>query len=1027
MRFELFRFYIAASAVVLLVVLGLLIFFFGQISTRAMLETVERQNIVFATAIAKEFTKGAKQLLGKELPAPDDIQKYQSSPVIADIDAILIDIVKGLPVVRIKVYRSDLTIYSSEHAQIGETNTSPIFMAAMNSRLPASKLSYRETFNAIGGAIRDRSIIETYVPIAGLRRDVDPASGLIVEVYTDVSDLVAGTNETRLQITASAIAILLIFYGAIALIVRYADRAVGKHGAQLQSTISELEWAKEALRASEQQLRDFAESSSDFFWEMDENLRFSGFVGPLTEITGVPKEQLIGKTREETGVPDVDPVEWDRHLRDLRERRAFSGFVHPRDLPDGRTVWLSVSGKPVFDENGAFKGYRGTCKDVTEAVVAQSDLKSSEERYREMARISSIGHFDWDERQKRLVSCSEEFARILGRTVEEQLNEFSAHDDHIAMIHEEDRHIHAATFASVAADNPSFDSVFRIVRDDGDVRYVREQGVFTFDEDGAPVRSFGTMQDVTAEMESRRSLEESENRLERAQRIAHIGDWIWDEQTQKLVSCSQELHRILGLGPDDFPEEGYTFENEISNLHPDDRDRYTAALQDYDTGIRNDPTGGTTLDVTIRVVLSDNSIRHVREVAEPVYDRQGTLVYSVGTTQDVTDVTELELQLREAQRLEALGLITGGVTHEFNNVLQAIMANIELAGLQHEKQKDPTIALRRALNAGRTGGELTGRLLTYLGKSDAAPEVVDVAAVCENIALLVGPLLGEKVKLTTRLDQSLWPIKVDRPQLETTLMNLAINAHHAMPEGGSLDFHVRNAEAGVLANRFRNQQVPREDCVFLTIADNGTGMPHDVAERAFDPFFTTKKGTKGYGLGLSMVYGFVVRQCDGAVIIESEERKGTKVHLMIPRTSEHEAAHSAPVGRPRASKPYSDGILLVEDDPVILEAISLILGELGYRSIPARNANEALKLLRSNERPPDILLTDIVMSSGPDGTALAQQVRETYPAIKIVFMSGYPASELADRGISSLNAPMLQKPFRKSELEEVLSEIHNIP
>lgn len=1020
------RKYAIGSSIVFASVLIALMFYFGSFASRLMLDTLEERNSAFANLIATRLTTAVPEHFSADLKTKADVEVSEHLKHYAQLDEIVAHIVGDRPVPHIHVYRERLTVYSTDRGRIGEIMIGTEFQEILENRASSRNHPRRGLLDWLVLSYPESNTFTSYVPIhfpvIGEAEHANVDSPLIVEVQVDISANLAAIRRTQIQLAASAIVLFALYFCFMILMARRADRTIGDRHLELQRTIEDLELAEKTIRTSHRRFQDFVESSSDFLWEMDKNLRFTWFSSTMTRITGVPEEKILGQTREATGMPEIEPALWESHLADLAAHRQIKGFTHPRKHPDGKVVWLSIDAIPIYDGDGNFVGYRGTGRDVTEARTADVALRDSETRLREMARIAQVGHFDWNEETRRLVSCSEVFASLFGRTVAEFEAECGTVDWLREAVHPDDRDAYIERIESATQESPEFQGDFRIVGKNDEVRYVRERGVFSYDADGNRVRSFGTMQDITNEMQWRESLARSERRLARAQKTAKIGDWEWDEINQQMVDCSDQLPRIFGKSKKQFLENGYTQINDVQDVHDEDRERYRDECERFLEHVQNDPDNPQPFDITIRIVRADGEIRYVREIAEPVFDGNGNLSHTIGTTQDVTEQQLLELQLRETQKLEALGLMTGGVTHEFNNVLQVVTASIELAALQYKKGIDPVPTMMRAMGAGLNGGELTGRLLAYLGKSDSSPETLDVKNVVENATLLLKPLLGEHITIVNELSNDLWPVFLDKAQLETALLNLAINASHAMPNGGTLTFTAENIDASTEPAANRQSKVATNEFVRLSVRDTGTGMSPDVLQRAFDPFFTTKKSVKGTGLGLSMVYGFVVRQCNGNILIESEEGTGTEIHLEFPKTGKIRLRGADAEQSVVSLQQEQNSILVVEDEPAVLETACLLLVELGFRVLKARDGDEALEVLKISD-PPAFLLSDIVMPSGMDGTALAEIVRKEYPDIRIALMSGYPSSELADRGIGELDAPLLQKPFRKDDLAATLRKL----
>jgi PAS domain S-box-containing protein len=404
----------------------------------------------------------------------------------------------------------------------------------------------------------------------------------------------------------------------------------------------------------------------------------------------------------------------------------------------------------------------------------------------------------------------------------------------------------------------------------------------------------------------------------------------------------------------------------------------------------------------------------------PLIDATGA-IEAVGTIGvDVTDLKHAETQLAHAQKMEAVGQLTGGIAHDFNNLLTAILLNADVLADRIGDDKLRPLAQATRMAAER-GADLTRRLLAFGRRQTLEPRPTDVNALVAGMEQLMRRTLGEHIAIEIRGAPDLWPAKVDPGQLESAVVNLAVNARDAMPQGGRITIETANTELdeGYAA---MNADVEAAEYVMVAVGDTGTGMPPDVVERAFEPFFTTKEVGRGTGLGLSMVYGFV-KQSGGHARIYSELGVGTVVRLYFPR-SEEAAETGALRQRPASELPTGrETILLVEDDPLVRQHTETQLVALGYNVVAAENAGEALE--RVNEGTvPDLLFTDIVMPGSMNGRELAERLRERWPHLKVLYTSGFSHGML-DTPLGGQVAPkhMLGKPFRRRDLATKVREV----
>ena len=372
-------------------------------------------------------------------------------------------------------------------------------------------------------------------------------------------------------------------------------------------------------------------------------------------------------------------------------------------------------------------------------------------------------------------------------------------------------------------------------------------------------------------------------------------------------------------------------------------------------------------------------------------------------------------QLFQSQKMEAVGQLTGGVAHDFNNILTIVLANAD--AIVEDEAAPPHIAKRaqRICDAGQKASELTRQLLAFSRKQVLKPERSNLNDLVASTGKLLRRTLGEHIVVQTVAAANLWPAHVDRAQVETSLINLCINARDAMPEGGRLTIETSNVTLGRDYVMREEDDIAAGDYVMLSVSDTGTGMPADIAKRAFEPFFTTKEVGKGTGLGLSMVYGFI-RQSNGHIKIYSEIGHGTSVKMYFPR-SEALVPATAPV-RYKAPAGGSEHILVVEDEEAVRAIVGEQLRSLGYDVKLAGHAEEALALLRAHQF--DLVLTDVVMPGRLNGKGLADEVERSWPGTRVVFMSGYSENALMGDGRLDSGVMLLAKPHQKADLARII-------
>ncbi|MCH8135364.1 MAG: response regulator [Proteobacteria bacterium] len=387
--------------------------------------------------------------------------------------------------------------------------------------------------------------------------------------------------------------------------------------------------------------------------------------------------------------------------------------------------------------------------------------------------------------------------------------------------------------------------------------------------------------------------------------------------------------------------------------------------------------------------------------------------YSRDLEKEIEERELAEAQLRQAQKMEALGQLTGGIAHDFNNLLTIIIGNLEILEERAVGNDEVLEPARAMLDASIRGAQLTKRLLAFSRKQVLEPKNIDVNRLVEDIEPLIRTTLGEDISIKTRLADDLWLTEIDPSQLENSIVNLAVNAGDAMPGGGQLTIETRNIslDEGYVAHEV---EVTAGDYVVLSVSDTGMGIPADILSEVFDPFFTTKGVGKGSGLGLSMVYGFV-KQSKGHIKAYSEEGHGTVMKIYLPRsTSDQEdtiESTASRIGIPSGN----ETILVVEDDAAVLRLAVNLLEPLGYRVLTADSGPTALTVLKAGEHI-DLLFTDMIMPGGMTGAELASQASKHNPKLKVLFTSGYTDTTVFSNGMLARGNHILNKPYRKEEL-----------
>jgi two-component system cell cycle sensor histidine kinase/response regulator CckA len=601
-------------------------------------------------------------------------------------------------------------------------------------------------------------------------------------------------------------------------------------------------------------------------------------------------------------------------------------------------------------------------------------------------RQANLGSWSWNLITNE-VTWSPELFRILGYDPDKDRASVEAF---FAAIHPEDRQsIREASKLSIATGTAA-PTESRVVRPDGTIREIITDGMPLF-EDGKLVRFVGTILDMTERRAAVRALQRSELLLNEAQRVAHVGSWSWD-QVSDVVEWSDEFYRIFGVTRAEAPRSRDLF----ALIVDEDRERVRMEA-------RIAATTGATVSTEFRIRRkTDGAIRHCLVHAQTIRDDTGRMLAFVGTVFDVTERMELELQLRQAQKMEALGRLAGGVAHEFNNLLTVILGHAQLLGEGAREER------RAIVQAAEGAGELTRHLLSFSRQAVRAPVLVDLDETVAVVGKLATRVVGKQIQVLVERAERPCPVRADANQLQQVLLNLALNAKDAMPDGGVLRLRASlqrldSDRAARIPNARTGEQV------VIEVSDTGVGMDAATRARIFEPFFTTKPAGKGTGLGLAIVYG-AVRQSGGMIEVESEPGRGTTFRIYLPA----DAGPTTPAAErlPEKQEPRGTGTLIViEDDQEVGALIARILGEAGYTVRLAHDRCGADELWRTHGATTDLLITDVVMPER-GGVQTARLFTEERPDLRVLFMSGY-APEDTDE---NLPHDWLEKPFSPEAL-----------
>ena len=695
--------------------------------------------------------------------------------------------------------------------------------------------------------------------------------------------------------------------------------------------------------------------------------------------------------------------------------RNFDVEYRTIGIEDGVTRHVHAQGLAFFDGEEPIR-LIGTVQDVTDSREAHMLLLETEERLRLAVRATNDAIWDWD-LQHDQVLWNEALERVYGHRPERLLSDGNWW---LAHIHDNDRdRISHSIHAVIDGDRADWTDEYRFRRSDGSYADVRDRGYVLRDATGRAVRMIGAMLDQTERKNAERVLERTKEGLEEevAERTRER-DQIWRSTPDLLCVATfegwyREINpawtKTLGWSGPELIGQPY-----INLVHPDD----LAATQAAMAGLTR---GESMYGFENRYRTRDGDYVWLSWNAVPRHGHVYAVVRDVTAAHEQANALAVaEDQLRQSQKMEAVGQLTGGIAHDFNNMLTGVLGSLEL--IKRYVADGRTDRVDRYIEAATTSAQraasLTQRLLAFSRRQSLDVQAVDVNRAVTGIDDLLRRTLGEGIRLNVTLAPALWNATTDANQLESALLNLAINARDAMPAGGRLTIATANVAMDAGAGHALDEFVSG-DYVAVSVTDDGAGMPPEVIAKAFEPFFTTKPIGQGTGLGLSMIYGFA-RQTGGYVRIASELAAGTTVTLFLRR--DHTGVIDPPAPATHVSRSRAgETVMVVEDDPAVRMLIVDVLEGLGYRIIKAVDGTEAVTLL--DTAPPISLLVTDVGLPGVNGRQVASHARERMPALKVLFVTGYAEQARVRSGFLDPGMDLITKPFAIDALAAKVDEM----
>ncbi len=755
--------------------------------------------------------------------------------------------------------------------------------------------------------------------------------------------------------------------------------------------VTERKRADKALQESEDRLRTFLHTVNEGFWLIDNDTVTMDLNPKMSIIMGRDRDEALGRKIFDF-VDNENRAIFEHQVR-LRAQGQLGAYEIAISRPDGSHVFCQFNVTPLFDRSGNKVGAFAMVTDITERKQAEEALLESENKFKSFAEQSIAGINIIQDGVFKYVNPK--FAEMFGYTVEECLNNMPFKN----MIHEKDLasvEEHVGRRTSGEPDSGHY--TCRGLKKNGQIFHVEIYGSSIVYK-GKPAAT-GTVLDITERKRAENALEESEEKYRRIVETANEGICMTD--VDNLVTyVNQKLADMLGYLPEEIigrPLVHFLFPKDLADHQEKWSHRLHGLSETYERRFRRSDGGECWTIVSVTVIRAED----------------GRFTGAFGMLTDITERKQAEKetknlaqQLFQAQKMESVGRLAGGVAHDFNNMLGVIIGRAEMALNMDVSVDQLQHHLKEILKAGLRSADLTRQLLAFARKQTAILQILDLNGTISDMLNMLRRLIGEDIGLSLQPGVDLWKVKIDPSQVDQILANLVVNARDAISGVGAITLGTGNVVIDD-SNRAETPEFTPGEYVLLTVSDTGAGMSQEVRENIFEPFFTTKEVGKGTGLGLSTVYG-IVKQNDGFVYVASEPGKGTTFKIYLPRC-EAETAQAASDEVAGKRPTGTETVLLVEDDEAILNLSKMILENLGYTVLATQTPVHAIHIVKEHPGDIHLLITDVVMPE-MNGRELGEELRAFLPNLKCLYMSGYTADLIAHRGVLDAGVNFIQKPF----------------
>jgi PAS domain S-box-containing protein len=849
-------------------------------------------------------------------------------------------------------------------------------------------------FMAPAAAIRNTSLLVGLIAVLCAAALAAFVAGSLTRPIRRLTAAVEGVGQS------GPVAIPVDAAGETGVLARAFARVLGEATAKtdaLQREVQEhrrTEAARDHYAARERLFSASVESSNDAIITKSLDGTITGWNPAAERLFGYTATEAVGKS-----IDLIVPPDRGAEARDILRRIGWGETVElyetERLRKDGRKVEVSLGISPIKTPSGTIIGATNTVRDITESRKTQQALRQEIEERRRIFEVSQDLILVSDPKGI-LVQVSPSAETILGYLPAEMVGHSAIdfiHGDDLDKTREEMR------AARRGQRSRNFDA--RYVHKDGRIVMLSWMGAWS-----EPVkRHFFVGRDMTESRLAQETLRESEQ-LARGIIETALDAFVQIDESGSILNWNSQAEKIFGWSRKDA-----LGKNAIELIiAPSERGELKAALgrflstgADQILGRRREVKAQRRDGKEFTAELSVTALRR----------REGTLFN--GFFRDLTEKIAAEDRIRQSEKMEALGQLTGGIAHDFNNILTVITGTIEILADAVEKEPQLAAITKMIDDAAARGADLTQHLLAFARKQPLQPRETDVNTLMMDTAKLLRPTLGEQIEIESVFEDEVCVATVDPNQLATAILNLALNARDAMPDGGKLILETGSA---VLDENYANlhSDVRPGRYALIAVSDTGTGIPAAILDKVFNPFFTSKGPGKGTGLGLSMVYGFV-KQSAGHIKIYSEEGHGTTVKMYLPPGTG--APVTSDVSTTSTTQGGHETILVVEDDKLVRDYVLTQLHSLGYVTLDAANAAEALAIVGAG-KDFDLLFTDVIMPGAMNGRQLANELQKRHPRLKVLFTSGYTENAIIHHGRLDSGVLLLAKPYRKSDMAAMI-------